>query len=141
MFFGDPRRAAGAGNAPLATPRRAAHLPRVSDRLDELRRQRALAQQQLEWLDAEIAAETARRATAAGAKERPAGRSQPPSPIESISLTSDPAPDDADALIKHFGGDVRSAEEQTKRGCWSAFFLALAITAVAVTAWYLLAVR
>ena len=110
----------------------------MSDRLDELRRQRALVQQQLEWLDSEIAAETAGSSasppTGAANPERP----RPTSPIESISLTREPSPADPDAIIKHYSPDTQSAEEQTRRGCWAVFGLAFAALAAFVTAWYFL---
>lgn len=110
----------------------------MTDRLEELRRQRALVQQQLEWLDAEIAAEAAAR-TAPGAA-KPA-KAKPQSPIESIELTRHPAPHDSDAILKHYGAEAVSADAQTRRGCWTVFVLSLLALGFIVVGWYWLRAR
>jgi len=113
----------------------------VSDRLEELRRQRALLQQHLAWLDAEIAAAsqslTTPRTTAAKI-DRPAPRAPAiPSPIESISLRTTSADTAlADMIAAQEGAPAHSAHA-AKRGCIVAFSVLLLVLGAAVSAWYL----
>src|SRR4051812_37531409 len=67
--------------------------PRVSDRLNDLRRQRALAQEQLAWLDREIARET-------GAVSAPAS-SPVPHPVVAPAVLP-PSAFHADELIEQY---------------------------------------
>jgi len=122
------------GFAPLASQRAAPQRNAVSDRLDELQRQRALVSQHLAWLDAEIAAETAKRLPVGAITPKP----RPPSPIEEISLSQDPHAADSDALIQHYTASIESAEAKTKRGCWTVFVLSLIALVVFVGGWYYL---
>jgi hypothetical protein len=114
--------------------------PAVSDRLNELRRQRALLQQHMEWLDREIAA--------ASGNARPAPLPlQPPtpqmatsasklSPIISVSLTETPSPQDTDALLRQYASDPKDSEASVKRGCWIAFIAAFALLGLVMAVWY-----
>lgn len=99
-------------------------LPGVSDRLAELRRQRALVQQHLAWLDEEIAA-------AEGAATRPAAPMAPSRARETV-------PADADALLARFADEERLSPRKLKLGCWLAFLIALAAFAGAIALWYFL---
>lgn len=118
-------------------------LARVSDRLDELHRQRASLQAHLDWLDREIAREQS------GIPSKP-----PPSLAIGQSLSADtplrpttplsaPAvPDsDAESILAQFADSPQKIQTQVKRGCWSVFALALLIPALAIAAWYLLRAR
>jgi hypothetical protein len=107
----------------------------VSDRLDELRRQRALVQQHLDWLDAEIAATAAPKRTAeptaaSNAHLRPDTRS----PIESIALRE--APELGALLAAQKSAPANSAAD-VKRGCFIAFALLFVVLGLAVYGLYL----
>ena len=109
--------------------------PRMSsDRLKELQRQRALAQEQVAWFDREIAKEQGLAAAA-----RPAETPRPvapggglPPPRESTS------PLDADKLIQRYQNSGTSIKSEVKRGCFLYFFGAFALLIVAVSVFYLL---
>jgi hypothetical protein len=96
-------------------------MPSPDDRLLELRRQRALVQEHLAWLDREIAS------TASGAT--PAMQSQP----------AMPAPEDGDieALIESYKAETRSTPTTVRRGCFFAFAAALLLFFLCVLALYL----
>lgn len=113
----------------------------MSDRLEELRRQRALLQQHLAWLDAEIAAASQSLAaprTTSTKIDLPAPRSPAvPSPIESISLQTAPADAAlAEMIAAQESAPAHSAHE-AKRGCIVAFSVVLIALGAAVSAWYL----
>ena len=72
------------------------------DRLAELRRQRALACEQLAWLDREIAA-----------AERAAGVSSPPSPSPAPAV-----PPTADPAHPLYAPDPAAAHADGRRGCF-----------------------
>ncbi len=96
----------------------------MSDRLDDLRRQRDLLREQLASLDAEIAA-----------AERPAqaafpDKDQPPH----AEATS--GPPSADAILEEFGRAPASMARQAKLGCILYFAGAMALLALAVAAFY-----
>ncbi len=100
----------------------------MSDRLNELRRQRDLARQQLAWLESEIsAAEGAARAPAPG-QGQPA---QPAAPFEE--------PKGAEAILEEFRQAPASIAKQTKLGCVLYFAGAMALLILAVAAVYLYA--
>ncbi len=96
------------------------------DRLQELRRQRALVQQHLAWLDREIAAS--------------AGAFAPPSPPPPPALPAEPvrsaAEHEADILLESYREESRSAPAAARRGCLIFFFLALALLGLGVLALY-----
>jgi len=78
----------------------------VSDRLDALRRQRALAQQQLDWFDREIAA------LDASAPTGPAATSLPVAPPGATDIaTAGPAIPDA------YTPDPVTTSQEVRRGC------------------------
>ncbi len=97
------------------------------ERLAELQRQRALVQEQLTWLDREIAA-----AQAATTPPPRGDAARPMSP--SVTVTS-PA---SVAALPDLQPDPLAARRDTRRGCFIAFALALAIffgTLVAIYFW------
>ncbi|MCR6656693.1 MAG: hypothetical protein NVV63_12975 [Opitutus sp.] len=115
------------------------------ERLAELQRQRALVQEQLTWLDREIAACQASTASApAGDAVRTASHSVPLTATGSAAprpatvstrpvLTSPPL-----APLPDLQPDPLAARRDTRRGCFIAFALALAIffgTLVAIYFW------
>jgi len=99
----------------------------VSDRLDELRRQRDLAKQQLAWLEREIVA-------AEGAAREPApAEGQPVRPAVPFE------PQNAEAILEEFRRPPASIAKQAKLGCILYFAGAMALLALAVAAVYLYA--
>lgn len=102
----------------------------MSDRLNELRRQRALVQQQADWLDREIAA-------CAGTEQPTAA----PTPVVSGATagTSAPAPD-ASLTIEDqiYTPDPAGASARAKRGCFLYFALAFLLLAVGLLAFFYL---
>jgi hypothetical protein len=111
----------------------------VSDRLTELQRQRALAQEQLAWLDREIARETSQAATAAVIPPAP------PVPVPT-ALTSAPVQPDmpaataqaADEIIARYQHEAGTGAQDVKRGCYLYFFVALGLLVVGTLAAYFL---
>jgi hypothetical protein len=105
----------------------------VSDRLTELQRQRVLAQEQLAWLEKEIARETGQTAPAAHSASAPRPRSVTPAPV-----TPPPAAADAEAILAQYQGEPDSLHKSVKLGCFLYFFAALGLLVLSVTAWYFL---
>lgn len=108
----------------------------MSDRLTELQRQRALAQEQVAWFDREIARE---------AGERPKPHASAVSPVATASL-ADASPrsggipssvPSADDLLKQYQGSGRSIQSEVKRGCFMYFFAAFGLLAVGIAVFYL----
>jgi hypothetical protein len=97
----------------------------VSDRLDELRRQRALQREHLDWIEREIAAleEAARRQAGA----------EPPVVLAEASANER----DAEAILGEYVQAPASIETRTKLGCILYFCLLLALMALCVGALYL----
>jgi hypothetical protein len=98
----------------------------VSDRLEELRRQRALQREHLDWIEREIAA-----LEAAARQEEPAG--QPPE----IGAAARDEEDPAEAILREYALPPDSIERRTKLGCFLYFGIALAILALGLAAVYL----
>ncbi|MBA4137087.1 MAG: hypothetical protein C0518_07205 [Opitutus sp.] len=109
-------------------------LVRVTDRLHELRRQRELLQQHLDWLDAEIAAEALTDPTKVALVDRPRF-----TPSASVAHPAPPstAPD-PDTILQKFGSDLQQAPARAKLGCWVVFFSAFALLGLTVATWFVL---
>ncbi|MBI2518314.1 MAG: hypothetical protein HYV95_15650 [Opitutae bacterium] len=107
----------------------------MSERLQELQRQRALLQEHLAWLDREIATEQGRPA--------PTGPATPPSPLSPLPLPPTPrpvasAPDrDVDALLAQYSEKTGNVKQDVRRGCFLYFAAAFALVGLAVLALYL----
>ena len=100
----------------------------MSDRLDQLLRQRALLLEHLQWLEAEIAA---------------AEPALTPSPVEEPSVSHDPRPtlspvtedaprlavahEMADEIIARYQTEEALKPQDVKRGCLVAFFAVLGL--------------
>ncbi len=98
----------------------------MSDRLTDLRRQRAAIQQHLDWLDREIAAEQ----TGPGAPPAPA----PAAPVPVIHPTA-PRASEADPGLTDLGQpDPVNAARQAKKGCLLYLVVALVIFFTAIFA-------
>jgi hypothetical protein len=98
-------------------------MPSPDDRLQELRRQRALAQEQLAWLDREIAA----------ASGEPVSAKPLPQNLQAAPTAHD---DDVEALLESYRAESRRAPDDARRGCFILFFAALALLALGVLALY-----
>jgi hypothetical protein len=89
----------------------------VSERSDELRRQRDVVRQHLAWLDRQLAAQ----------EGIPAAE-----PLQSVSLrhpsvTASDADRDAEAILAEFRQSGPSIASQTKRGCILYFAIAIGL--------------
>jgi len=105
----------------------------MSDRLKDLHRQRALAQEQLAWFDREIAKESG-QAQAPAAPATPAAPVAPPRPVASDSDTARMA----DEILTRYRSESASSPRNVKRGCFLYFLFALgALVIFTVGAYYL----
>ena len=107
----------------------------MSDRADELKRQRDLLREHLDWLERELAAEEGfERAEAA-----PEAPYTPPtyaSPRPSL-IEAEPADNrDAEAILEEYRTPALSIATKTKMGCVAYFVVAMALLGAAVAALY-----
>jgi hypothetical protein len=98
----------------------------VSDRLEELRRLRALQREQLQAIEREIAALEA-AATQGSAAEPP----------ELVPNVPDDVDEAAEAILREYALPSTSIEKRTKYGCFLYLGAALALVALALAAIYL----
>jgi len=108
-------------------------MPSPDDRLQELRRQRALVQEQLAFLDREIASASGEAKPAMPAAQIPAPASAAPSQLASPPAESG----DVDKLFKSFEEESHSNPADAKRGCIWTFVAALVLLALCLFAFYL----
>jgi hypothetical protein len=99
----------------------------VSDRSDELRRQRELLREHLAWIEREIAREAAEVPVESPVYQPPPRLVQP-----HFSVTASDADRDAEAILAEFRRSGPSVEAQTKRGCILYFAAAVALLLVVV---------
>ncbi len=97
----------------------------MSDRLDELRRQRTLQREQLDWIDREIAALEAAARVAPGAE---------PPELRAPARTVDV---EAEAILREYVQPDASIEKRTKLGCFLYLGVLLALMALGIYAIYL----
>jgi hypothetical protein len=97
----------------------------VSDRLEELRRLRALQREQLESIEREIAA-----------LEAAALQGSPAEPPELSPGVTDEVDATAEAILREYSQPSASIEKRTKLGCFLYLALALALIALALAAVY-----
>ncbi|HUJ43365.1 MAG TPA: hypothetical protein VLW52_07140 [Opitutaceae bacterium] len=90
----------------------------MSDRLQELLRQKILLDEHVAWLQREIAAERAR----AGDCSPPASAAPPPVTAPPPAMTDR----EADAVLDQYRDSPQSLHQAVKRGCLLYFFGALA---------------
>jgi hypothetical protein len=84
----------------------------VSDRSDELRRQRDLLREHLAWLEREIAQEAGLAPDEGDPRQLPPHLDRP-----RISVTASDADRDAEAILAQFRQSAPAVEQQAKRGC------------------------
>jgi hypothetical protein len=99
----------------------------MSDRLQELLRQKALLAEQAAWLEREIAAEQARAGVTPPVAAAPAPASPPPA--SAVAPT--------EALFEQYRPNPQSVQQEVKRGCYLYFLGALVLLGLAVFAIYL----
>ena len=110
----------------------------MSDRLTELQRQRALAQEQLAWLDREIARESGQALPVASTPER--GPAATPRSVAAVRVAADAdaAARAAEEILAQYQQPGPTLEKNVKRGCYINFFLALAALGIFATGAYFL---
>jgi hypothetical protein len=101
-------------------------MPSPDERLQELRRQRALVQEQLAFLDREIATASGQAKPTAPAAQIPPPMSAAP-PAESGEVSE---------VIKAFEAESRSNPANAKWGCIWTFVAALVLFALCMLAFY-----
>lgn len=101
----------------------------MSDRLKDLQRQRALAQEQLAWLDREIARETGATATAPTPPAAPAA----PAPVTPANADAARL---ADEILARYKDEAASSPGDVKRGCYLYFALAFVLLGLGLVALY-----
>jgi hypothetical protein len=116
----------------------------VSDRLVDLQRQRALAQEQVAWFDRELARETGQvtppTAAAATALTPVTPAAAPVIPRPTAAAADEAAARAAQEIIAQYqeGPSPKSAAKDMKRGCYLAFFFALgAVALIFLTAYFI----
>jgi hypothetical protein len=103
----------------------------MSDRLTELQRQRALAQEQVAWFDREIARETGTTTNQSG----PVIPSiAPATTVGGVPSRRDTPIPDTDQLLKQYQSSGTSIHSEVKRGCLIYFFAAFALLALGIAA-------
>ena len=100
----------------------------VSDRLRELQHQRSLVQEQLAWLDREIAAASGNKPTTTPIATAPAPR--PPSTNSASTVA-------AEAIISKYKSETDALQVNVKRGCFLYLAIAFAVVGLGVLALYL----
>lgn len=115
----------------------------MSDRLADLQRQRALAQEQVAWFDREIAREEG-QVTPPAAPVTPAiPATAPVIPRPTATAADEAAACAAQEIIAQYQDthNPQSAAKDMKRGCYLAFFLALGAVALVFLTAYLIYTR
>ena len=112
----------------------------MSDRLAELRRQRALVQTHLSWLDREIAAAAANADSPADSSPR---RETAPATVapSSAALVAGPVPPStsaADSILERYRTEPGTLQRDVRQGCFLYFAAACVLLGLGVLAMYFL---
>jgi hypothetical protein len=102
----------------------------MPDRLNELRRQRELIREHLEWIEREITAAAGSDPIRPVPAAKPTKWSAPPAAPRKTS--SAPATGDPDALVAKYGQDSGNVHENVKQGCFLYFALAFVLLGAGV---------
>ncbi|HET7535858.1 MAG TPA: hypothetical protein VFJ90_05345, partial [Candidatus Didemnitutus sp.] len=116
----------------------------MSDRLNELQRQRALIQEHLAWLDRQIAAEAGRQPTAPSISSSPTvpvapAASAAPSGdtlVGTISRLSASPFTEAEKIMAQYRAEPNSTKNDVRKGCIIYFALASLVVILTVVAVY-----
>ncbi len=95
----------------------------MSDRSDELRRQREIVRQHLAWLDRELAAQEA----------VPATEPEPSVSPQHFSVEASDTDRDAESILAEFRRPAPAIEAQAKKGCILYFSIAVVLMLTAAT--------
>lgn len=112
----------------------------MSDRLVDLQRQRALAQEQVAWFDREIAKETGHVTPPAAPVTPTIPAAVPVIPRPTAAAADEAAARAAQEIIAQYedGHNPQSAAKDVKRGCYLAFCFALgAVVLIFLTAYFI----
>lgn len=111
----------------------------MTDRLQELLRQRTSIQTHLDWLDREIAREKSSHPGPGNTATDPVAQTAVPqahsAPLQPVKLQPDASTDDIFAQYRQDQGSLRS---DVRKGCLLYFFGAFALLGLAITAFYFL---
>ncbi len=117
----------------------------MSDRLAELKRQRALAQEQLAWFDREIARESGQLPAAAlpGTPLTPLTPAVPVSTIPVVDSAASAAAEAAaaraaDEILAKYEKNPQNAAQDVKRGCYLWFAFGMGMLAIGTISVYVL---
>jgi hypothetical protein len=118
----------------------------MPQRLAELRRQRALVQQHLDWLDREIArsapaeSDTPRAETPLPREPAPAAPMALPAAGASVSppVPASPPATEADAILDRYRPSAGSLQSDVRKGCLLYFTVAMVLFGLGVVALYFL---
>ena len=100
----------------------------MAERLDHLRRQRALLLEHLAWLEAEIA------------RESPSPTLPKPAPAP-VAAAAEPAIETSAGDIPAYDVNPASVHRDVKRGCWIYFSAALLLLGLGIVALYFAVAR
>jgi hypothetical protein len=108
----------------------------MSDRLQELLRQRAAIHAHLAWLDREIAAQSTRSVAALLPASSPV--TLPPAAPFSLGPRDTPEIEStADTILAGYRQDSANLRTDVRKGCLLYFFVAFALVALGIGAFYL----
>jgi hypothetical protein len=107
----------------------------VSDRLNELQRQRALAQEQVAWFDREIAKESGQTP---GPTSSPAALPPPPAVIAPAAHADEATARAAQEIIAQYRANPQATATDVKKGCYLYFIFALGVFAICVVGIYII---
>jgi hypothetical protein len=116
----------------------------MPDRLAELRRQRALVQQHLEWLDREIAAVHAGATPTEPAVSTPAATaalSPPAAPLKRALETPAQTEEVSEQILQEYRVPSESLQQDVRKGCLLYFIAGLTLFALGIVALYFLVQR
>jgi hypothetical protein len=108
----------------------------MSDRLKELQRLRALAQEQVTWFDREIARETGVTSGAGPASGPVPPAAVPSIPVANVGALHAPSRVDAESILEQYRSPQGSIKDNVRKGCFLYFFVAFAIVGLAAAAVY-----
>jgi hypothetical protein len=116
----------------------------MSDRLAELRRQRALVQQHLEWLDREIAAADGGAASTGTTLSTPAATaalSPPAAPLKPAVETPAQTDEVSEQILQEYRVPSESLQQDVRKGCLLYFVAGLTLFALGIVVLYFLVQR
>jgi hypothetical protein len=108
----------------------------VSDRLADLQRQRALAQEQVAWFDREIAKETGRTAPVAPVPVPTAAPVASVLPRPTAAASDEATARAAQEIIAQYQASPLTAAKDVKKGCYLWFIFALGVLAICTVGVY-----